>query len=56
MKDLISQFKRVVKVARKPDRSEYLDVAKVTGIGILIIGVVGFVIMMISVLLGGSVI
>lgn len=54
MEDLIRQFKRVIKVSRKPDRSEYLDVAKVTGIGILIIGAVGFIVMIVSVLLGGS--
>jgi protein transport protein SEC61 subunit gamma-like protein len=39
-------------VSRKPDRSEYFNVAKITGIGVIIIGVVGFVVSMIAQLLG----
>ena len=36
--------KRVLRVARKPSRSEYLTIAKVTGLGILLIGFLGFII------------
>ncbi|SCG84988.1 protein translocase SEC61 complex subunit gamma [Methanobacterium congolense] len=43
---------RVLHVSRKPDRSEYFNVAKITGIGVIIIGVVGFVVSMIAQLLG----
>ncbi|KAF5089001.1 protein translocase SEC61 complex subunit gamma [Methanobacterium aggregans] len=43
---------RVLHVSKKPDRSEYLNVAKITGIGVIIIGVVGFIISMIAQLLG----
>lgn len=42
------ECKRVLRVARKPGKDEYLDVAKVTGLGILLIGLVGFVITMIA--------
>lgn len=38
----------MLRVARKPDREEYLTIAKVTGLGILLIGLVGFVITMIA--------
>jgi len=41
-------------VARKPGREEYSQVAKVTGLGILLIGFAGFVIMIISYLIQGS--
>jgi protein transport protein SEC61 subunit gamma-like protein len=38
----------VLRVARKPDKEEYLDIAKVTGLGILLIGLIGFVITMVA--------
>ena len=44
----VKDSKRVLKVARKPDKEEYVDFAKVTTLGILIIGVVGFVIYLIA--------
>lgn len=44
--------KRVLKVARKPDGSEYLDFSKITALGMVVIGVVGFVIVLISQLIG----
>lgn len=43
---------RVLHVSRKPDRSEYFNVAKITGIGIIIIGVVGFIVSIVAQLLG----
>jgi len=50
--DFIKQSKRVLKVARKPDREEYFEFSKVTAIGIAIIGVIGFVIVLIGQLIG----
>ncbi|WP_297983434.1 protein translocase SEC61 complex subunit gamma [uncultured Methanobrevibacter sp.] len=50
--DFLKQCKRVIRVAKKPDREEYFDFAKVTAIGIAIIGVVGFVIVLIGQLVG----
>jgi len=51
----ISQFlrqcRRVLYVSRRPDRDEYVNVAKVTGIGIIIIGVIGFIISLVAQLL-----
>ena len=44
--------KRVLKVARKPGGSEYLDFSKITALGIVVIGVIGFVIVLISLLIG----
>lgn len=44
--------KRVLKVSRKPDKEEYLEFSKITALGILIIGVIGFVIVLISQLIG----
>lgn len=50
--DFIKQCKRVIRVSKKPDREEYVDFVKVTALGILIIGVIGFVIVIIGQLLG----
>jgi protein transport protein SEC61 subunit gamma-like protein len=50
--DFIKQSKRVLKVARKPDREEYFNFSKVTAIGIAIIGVIGFIIVLLGQLVG----
>ena len=53
IREFIHQAKRVLHVARKPESDEYLNVAKVTGIGIVIVGVIGFIIKLISRFAGG---
>ncbi len=50
--NFIKQCQRVLHVAKKPDRTEFLNVAKITGIGIIIIGVIGFIISIPAQLLG----
>ena len=45
-KRFLIQCKRVFKVTRKPSKEEFLVISKVTGIGILIIGAIGFLINM----------
>lgn len=42
-KTFIKECVRVLKVTRKPDRNEYMTVAKVAAIGLLIIGLIGFI-------------
>lgn len=46
------EAKRVLKVARKPDTEEYTNFAKVTGVGIILIGLVGFIIVLIGQVIG----
>ncbi len=48
----IKDCKRVLKVSRKPDKQEYLEFSKIVVIGIAIIGVVGFIIVLIGELIG----
>jgi protein transport protein SEC61 subunit gamma-like protein len=55
LREFFHECKRVWRVARKPDKSEYLTIAKVTGLGILLVGFVGFIIMIVAHLLGLSV-
>jgi len=52
MRRFLSNFKRVLRIARKPDKNEYLQVAKITGLGIALIGLIGFLILLVGVFLG----
>lgn len=44
IKKKLKSYWRVLKVTKKPDKQEYSMSAKVTGIGIIIIGTIGFLI------------
>ena len=48
----IKDSKRVLKVSRKPDWPEYKELAKITSIGVVVIGVIGFVIVLLGSLIG----
>lgn len=52
MRRFLSNCKRVLRIARKPDKNEYLQVAKITGLGIVLIGLIGFLILLVGVFLG----
>ncbi|MEK6873297.1 MAG: protein translocase SEC61 complex subunit gamma [Nanoarchaeota archaeon] len=43
-KAFLNKCVRVWKVLRKPSREEFLNIAKVSAVGILIVGLVGFII------------
>ena len=38
------KYGRVIKMARKPSTDEYIKVAQITGLGLLLVGGVGFLI------------
>ena len=42
-KSKLNEYKRVLKIAHRPDRDEFSMSAKITGAGIILIGVIGFV-------------
>ena len=48
----IKDSKRVLKVSRKPDKQEYIELAKVTSIGVVIVGVIGFAFFLLGSLIG----
>jgi|TARA_B100001971_G_C18199938_1_gene543910 protein transport protein SEC61 subunit gamma-like protein len=48
LKSFLHQSKRVLQLTKKPGKVEYLTIVKVSGIGILVIGAIGFVITMAS--------
>jgi protein transport protein SEC61 subunit gamma-like protein len=43
-KSFLKECKRVLSITKKPDKEEYLSIVKITGIGILAIGLIGFII------------
>jgi len=51
--DFIKLCQRVLHVSRKPGREEFLNVAKITGLGVIIIGTIGFIISIGAQLLSG---
>ncbi len=50
LRSFISECIRVLKVTKKPDAIEFKTIVKVSGLGILIIGMLGFVIQMLKLL------
>ncbi len=44
IKDFIRECKRVLIVTKKPTKEEFKTIVKVSGLGIMIIGVIGFII------------
>ncbi len=48
LKNFINESIRVFKITKKPSSEEFKTIVKVTGIGTLIIGFIGFVIHLIS--------
>ena len=50
LKSFIGECLRVLKVTKKPDSIEFKTIVKVSGLGILIIGLIGFVVQMLKLL------
>jgi protein transport protein SEC61 subunit gamma-like protein len=48
----IDAAKRILIVSKKPDKNEFQAMAKVTGLGILVIGVVGYIVRLVFALMG----
>jgi protein translocase SEC61 complex gamma subunit len=53
IKETLTRYKRVLILARKPDLKELKNVARICGIGFFIVGAMGFIFYLISVL-GGA--
>ena len=50
IKETISNWRRVLQVARKPGRYEFTLTSKVCAIGLVLIGFIGFVIFIFSIM------
>ena len=53
-KSFLIQCARVLKVTKKPDRDEYRLLVKVSGLGIAVIGFIGFLLHVIKILILGQ--
>jgi protein transport protein SEC61 subunit gamma-like protein len=51
LKRFVRESVRVLKITKKPTKEEFRTISKVSGLGILIIGLIGFIIHLIDVLL-----
>jgi protein translocase SEC61 complex gamma subunit len=47
---MLASYKRVLIIARKPDKEDFIKTAKICFIGMGIIGLIGFIIYAISIL------
>ena len=47
----IKQYIRILKLTRKPSNEEFFTISKVAGAGILLIGIIGFLIYLVMVIL-----
>lgn len=43
---------RVLKITKKPNKQEFIEIAKITGLGLLAIGVLGFLVQAVQQLIG----
>ncbi len=43
LKSFIIECKRVLKVTKKPDSEEFKTIVKISGLGVLLIGAIGFI-------------
>ena len=52
IKSTIRKYSRVLQIARKPGRDEFVSSSKICALGMAVIGVVGFVIFLVFILAG----
>ena len=52
MKRKLKEYARVLKITKKPDRQEFTSIVKITGLGTIVIGLIGFAIFIIIELMG----
>ena len=48
----LKDAKRVLKVSRKPDLPEYIDLAKISALGVVVVGGIGYIIVCLGSLIG----
>lgn len=53
IKPFYEQCKRVFKITKKPTKEEYKAIMKVSALGILLIGFIGFIVHFINQMVGG---
>lgn len=54
IKRKLEDYRRVLQIAKKPSREDYIETARICAIGLIIIGVMGFLMYLISVSVPGG--
>jgi protein transport protein SEC61 subunit gamma-like protein len=54
LKSYVIECRRVLKVTKKPSRDEFKTIVKVSGLGMIIIGLIGFLVTMASLVIKGG--
>ncbi|MEE9323432.1 MAG: protein translocase SEC61 complex subunit gamma [Candidatus Aenigmarchaeota archaeon] len=49
LKDSIRNWKRVLQIARKPNKEEFMSTSKICALGLVLIGFIGFVIFVLAI-------
>jgi protein transport protein SEC61 subunit gamma-like protein len=52
IRDRLREYRRVLQIARKPGKDEFVSASKISALGIALIGFIGFVIFLIYILSG----
>lgn len=50
IKDSIRNWKRVLQIARKPNKEEFTSTSKICALGLVLIGFIGFIIFIVSII------
>lgn len=53
IKEILQNYMRILSIAKKADKEELIDTVRICGIGVGIVGTIGFVFYLISNLVGG---
>lgn len=53
IKETLTNYIRILSIAKKADKEEFVDTVRICGIGIAIVGAIGFVFYLMSALVGG---
>ncbi|MBI4009812.1 MAG: protein translocase SEC61 complex subunit gamma [Candidatus Aenigmarchaeota archaeon] len=48
IRETLENYRRVLQIARKPDRNEFISTAKICGMGMMVVGLVGFALYLVS--------
>ena len=52
LKEMLQNYVRILSIAKKADKDEFVDTVRICGIGIGLVGAVGFIFYLISVFIG----
>ncbi len=47
-KSFLIECRRVLKITKKPDQKEFKTIVKISGVGMLVIGLIGFIVSIIA--------